>query len=153
MNPEKQNAPTAVNQVRGASQLEHTDFITSGAGLKKFRRHGDYKFTARCPAHDDRNPGFSTSDSNGKRLALEDDSSKPNSSTNTATKRSHNCITITMPVILLALMHDQLNEGVVRDVVGQLYFGEEISPENKTALHYEGISANLIFIHNRGNKS
>jgi len=58
-----------------------------------------------------------------------------------------------MPVNLLALMHDQLNEGVVRDVVGRLYFGEEISPENKTALHYEGINANLISIHNRGNKS
>ena len=56
-----------------------------------------------------------------------------------------------MPVILLALIHDQLNEGVVRDVVGQLYFGEEISPENKTALHFEGINSNLIVIHDTGN--
>ena len=131
----------------------NTTLESLASGLQKVRWHGDYKFTACCPAHDDRNPGFSTSDSNGKRLALEDDSSKPDSSTYTATKRRHNCIAITMPVNLLALMHDQLNEGVVREVVGQLYFGEEISPENKTALHYEGINANLIFIHNRGNKS
>jgi len=128
----------------------YTTLSSIASGLKKVRWLGDNKISACHPAQNDCNPSFSTSDSNGKRLALEDDSSKPDSSTYTATKRRHNCITITMPVNLLALMHDQLNEGVVRDVVGQLYFGEEISPENKTALHYEGINPNLIVIFKRG---
>jgi hypothetical protein len=63
-----------------------------------------------------------------------------------------NLVTITMPVNFLSGIHDQIPEGILRDVVGQIYFGEEISPENKTALHYAGINATLIFIH-RGNKS
>ena len=43
-------------------------------------------------------------------------------------------------------MHEQLIEGVIRDVIGQLYFGEEISQENKSALHFEGINSDLIKI-------
>ncbi len=44
--------------------------ILSGlaSGLKKVRWHGDYKFLACCPAHDDNNPSFSVSDNNGKIL-------------------------------------------------------------------------------------
>jgi len=38
------------------------------SALDKVRWHGDYKFTACCPAHDDRNPSLSVSDSNGKIL-------------------------------------------------------------------------------------
>ncbi len=38
------------------------------SGLDKVRWHGDYKFTACCPAHDDRNPSLSVRDSNGKML-------------------------------------------------------------------------------------
>ena len=38
------------------------------SGLKKVRWHGDNKFSACCPAHNDRNPSFSVSDSNGKIL-------------------------------------------------------------------------------------
>jgi len=37
-------------------------------GLDKVRWHGDYEFLACCPAHDDRNPSFSVTDSNGKIL-------------------------------------------------------------------------------------
>ena len=38
------------------------------SGLNKVRWHGDYKFLACCPAHDDRNPSFSVTDKNGKIL-------------------------------------------------------------------------------------
>ena len=38
------------------------------SGLSKVRWHGDYKFLACCPAHDDRNPSFSVSDKSGKIL-------------------------------------------------------------------------------------
>ena len=37
-------------------------------GLNKVRWHGDYKFSACCPAHNDRNPSFSVTDKNGKIL-------------------------------------------------------------------------------------
>ena len=37
-------------------------------GLSKVWWHGDHKFTACCPAHDDRNPSLSVSDKNGKIL-------------------------------------------------------------------------------------
>ena len=37
-------------------------------GLSKVRWHGDSKFSACCPAHDDRNPSFSVSDKSGKIL-------------------------------------------------------------------------------------
>jgi len=37
-------------------------------GLEKVRWNGDYKFTACCPAHDDRNPSFSATDVGGKIL-------------------------------------------------------------------------------------
>jgi len=62
-----------------------------------------------------------------------------------------NQITISVPLNFLGHLHDQLPEGAIRDVIGQLYFGEEISPENKTALHFEGINSNLIVVHDRGN--
>ena len=64
-----------------------------------------------------------------------------------------NLIMLRVSFQFLGRIHDLLPAGVLRDVVGQLYFGEEISPENKSALHYEGINASLIFINNRGNKS
>jgi len=38
------------------------------SGLKNVRWHGDYKFSACCPAHNDRNPSLSVSDVNGKTL-------------------------------------------------------------------------------------
>jgi hypothetical protein len=62
------------------------------------------------------------------------------------TQSDTNCIDITIPLNFLAQIHDQLPDGVIRDVIGQLYFGEEISPENKTALKFEGINANLIIV-------
>ena len=37
-------------------------------GLAKVRWHSDYKFLACCPAHDDKNPSLSVSDSGGKIL-------------------------------------------------------------------------------------
>ena len=37
-------------------------------GLKKVRWRSDHKFSACCPAHDDRNPSFFVSDINGKIL-------------------------------------------------------------------------------------
>ena len=66
---------------------------------------------------------------------------------------SQNLLSMTIPINFLARLHAQLIEGSIRDTVGQIYFGEELSPENKTALFYEGINSNLIFIHNRGKKS
>jgi len=38
------------------------------SGLNKVRWHGNNKFTACCPAHDDRSPSFTASDSNGTIL-------------------------------------------------------------------------------------
>jgi len=64
-----------------------------------------------------------------------------------------NLLSMTIPINFLARLHAQLIEGSIRDTVGQIYFGEELSPENKTALFYEGINSDLIFIHNRGNES
>jgi len=46
----------------------NTTLSSIASGLDKVRWHGDYKFTACCPAHDDRNPSLSVSDSNGKIL-------------------------------------------------------------------------------------
>ena len=37
-------------------------------GLSKVRWHGDYRFSACCPAHDDHNPSLSVTDINGKIL-------------------------------------------------------------------------------------
>ena len=45
-----------------------TTLSSIARGLDKVRWHGDYKFTACCPAHDDRNPSLSVSDSNRKIL-------------------------------------------------------------------------------------
>jgi len=38
------------------------------SGLEKVGWHGDHKFIARCPAHDDRNPSLSVTDVGGKIL-------------------------------------------------------------------------------------
>lgn len=38
------------------------------SGLQKVRWVGDFKFTACCPAHDDRNPSLAVSDVGGKIL-------------------------------------------------------------------------------------
>ncbi len=46
----------------------NTTLSSIASGLNKVRWHGDYKFTACCPAHDDRNPSLSVSDKNGKIL-------------------------------------------------------------------------------------
>ena len=50
--------------------LPNHDTTLSGlaSGLQKVRWHGDYKFIACCPAHDDRNPSFSATDVGGKIL-------------------------------------------------------------------------------------
>ncbi len=49
-------------------QRNHTTLSGIASGLNKVRWHGDYKFSACCPAHDDRNPSLSVSESNGKIL-------------------------------------------------------------------------------------
>jgi len=46
----------------------NTTLSSIASGLNKVRWHGDYKFSACCPAHDDRNPSLSVSDKNGKIL-------------------------------------------------------------------------------------
>jgi len=46
----------------------NTTLSSIASGLSKVRWHGDYKFSACCPAHDDRNPSFSARDKNGKIL-------------------------------------------------------------------------------------
>ena len=46
----------------------NTTLSSIAIGLDKVRWHSDYKFTACCPAHDDRNPSFSATDKNGKIL-------------------------------------------------------------------------------------
>ena len=38
------------------------------SGLKKVKWCGDYRFSACCPAHDDRSPSFTAKDDNGKIL-------------------------------------------------------------------------------------
>ena len=50
--------------------LPNHDTTLSGlaSGLQKVRWHGDYKFIACCPAHDDKHPSLSVTDSNGKIL-------------------------------------------------------------------------------------
>ena len=48
--------------------INNTTLSSIATGLKKVRWHGEYKFTACCPAHDDRNPSLSVSDKNGKIL-------------------------------------------------------------------------------------
>jgi hypothetical protein len=48
--------------------LNNITLSSIASGLNKVRWHGDNKFTACCPAHDDRNPSFSVSDKNGKIL-------------------------------------------------------------------------------------
>ena len=48
--------------------LNNTTLSSIACGLNKVKWHGDYKFLACCPAHDDRNPSFSVSDKNGKIL-------------------------------------------------------------------------------------
>ena len=45
-----------------------TTLSSIASGLKKVRWHGDHKFSACCPAHDDRNPSLFVSDKNGKIL-------------------------------------------------------------------------------------
>jgi len=49
-------------------QRNYTTLPGIASGLNKVRWQGDYKFTACCPAHDDRTPSFIASDSNGKIL-------------------------------------------------------------------------------------
>ena len=49
-------------------QRNHTTLSGIASGLNKVKWHGDYKFSACCPVHDDRNPSFSVSDKNGKIL-------------------------------------------------------------------------------------
>ena len=49
-------------------QRNDTTLSSIASGLNKVRWHGDHKFSACCPAHDDRNPSFSVSDKNGKIL-------------------------------------------------------------------------------------
>ena len=49
-------------------QRNHTTLSGIASGLNKVKWHGDYKFSACCPAHDDRNPSLSVSDKNGKIL-------------------------------------------------------------------------------------
>ena len=49
-------------------QKDHTTLSSIASGLNKVRWRGDHKFSACCPAHDDRNPSFSVSDKNGKIL-------------------------------------------------------------------------------------
>ena len=49
-------------------QENYTTLPGIASGLNKVRWHGDYRFSACCPAHDDRNPSFSVSDKNGKIL-------------------------------------------------------------------------------------
>jgi len=49
-------------------QRNHTTLSGIASGLNKVKWHGDYKFSACCPVHDDRNPSFSARDDNGKIL-------------------------------------------------------------------------------------
>ena len=63
-----------------------------------------------------------------------------------------NCIDITLPFSFLSSIHEQLAEGPIRDAIGHLFFGEELSQDVKSALHYEGINPNLIVVHNTRNK-
>lgn len=48
--------------------INNTTLSSIATGLNKVRWHGENKFSACCPAHDDRNPSLSVSDSNGKIL-------------------------------------------------------------------------------------
>ena len=48
--------------------INTTTLSSIANGLQKVRRQGDYKFSASCPAHDDRNPSLFVSDINGKIL-------------------------------------------------------------------------------------
>ena len=48
--------------------INNTTLSSIANGRNKVRWHGDYKFSACCPAHDDRNPSLSVSDKNGKIL-------------------------------------------------------------------------------------
>ena len=48
--------------------INNTTLSSIATGLKKVRWHGDYKFSACCPAHNDRNPSLSVTDKNGKIL-------------------------------------------------------------------------------------
>ncbi len=48
--------------------LNNTTLSSIASGLNKVRWHGDYKFTACCPAHDDHNPSLSVTDKSGKIL-------------------------------------------------------------------------------------
>ena len=57
------------------------------------------------------------------------------------------------PFELLGPIHDRLPDCAVRDAVGQLHFGENISPETQGALRFEGVNSNTIFLLNRGKKS
>ena len=53
---------------RGMISTVNTTLSSMASGLKKVRWRGVYRFSACCPAHDDRNPSLSVSDSNGKIL-------------------------------------------------------------------------------------
>ena len=46
----------------------NTSLSSIASGLNKVRWQGNNKFTACCPAHDDRSPSFTASDSNGTIL-------------------------------------------------------------------------------------
>ena len=48
--------------------LNNTTLSSIASGLNKVRWHGEYEFSACCPAHDDRTPSFTASDKNGKIL-------------------------------------------------------------------------------------
>ena len=48
--------------------LNNTTLCRIADGLQTVKWHGDYKFSACCPAHDDRNPSFTAKDDNGKIL-------------------------------------------------------------------------------------
>jgi len=62
-------------------------------------------------------------------------------------------LVILEPFELLDLIHDHLPDCALREALGQLSFGENISPETQAALRFEGVNLNTIFLHNRGNES
>ncbi len=50
------------------NRYSDTTLSSIANGLQKIKWHGDYKFTACCPAHDDHNPSFSATNVGGRIL-------------------------------------------------------------------------------------
>jgi len=57
-------------------------------------------------------------------------------------------ITITVPVTFLGDLHSELPDGVIRDVIGYLYYEQSFPPELMAEIQALGFDPGQFLIHN-----